>query len=79
MPTERSHLRQAEHNRVLIETLDPKDPRFLDWIVTAAFYAAVHFIEAWLAGINQHSSTHTDRDEWGGKIKEFQRVEIVVG
>ncbi|HQE92009.1 MAG TPA: hypothetical protein PLH19_04885 [Anaerolineae bacterium] len=49
MPTADTHLHQAQHNHALIETLDPENTVYLDWIVTIAFYVAVHRVEAWLA------------------------------
>lgn len=40
------HLAQGEHNReVAFHLLEP--PRH-DWAITAAFYGAVHYVEAWL-------------------------------
>ncbi len=74
MPIAQIHIKQAKHNRDLIEALDPTSPLFTDWIVTAAFYVAVHLIEAWFANKNKHFRTHTERDEWGGKVAEFRRV-----
>ncbi len=74
MPDALSHLRQAQHNRDLITTLDPSSTRFLDWIVTAAFYVALHRIEAWFAGKGFHFETHTQRDDWLGKTRELRRV-----
>lgn len=45
MPTAAQHRRQAEHNKAFIQSLDLDTSPFLDWAVTAAFYAALHFIE----------------------------------
>jgi hypothetical protein len=39
------HLNQWNHNRAFIATIDPAFP---DWAVTAAFYAAVHAVDALL-------------------------------
>ncbi len=41
------HLKQAEHNKSFAEELDVNpDLRHWDWLITAAFYAAVHYVEA---------------------------------
>jgi len=73
MPDPQAHLRQARHNRDLIDTLDPATTRFLDWIVTVAFYVALHRVEAWFAGKGLHFEDHTQRDDWLSKAKELRR------
>ena len=74
MPDARSHLRQAQHNRDLIESLIPASTPFLDWVVTVAFYVALHRIEAWFAGKGQHFESHTQRDDWLSKAKQLRQV-----
>jgi len=74
MPTMQAHLRQVQHNRDLIAALDPSNTRFLDWVVTAAFYAALHRIEAWFADKGLHFGDHTQRDDWLSKVKELRRI-----
>jgi len=41
------HLSQAKHNEEVANHL-VKNPPFHDWGITAAFYAAIHFLECWL-------------------------------
>lgn len=74
MPKQIAHLKQAEHNRALIDTLDPATTPHLDWVVTAAFYTALHLIEGWFATKGLHFESHQDRDSWGGKVKELRRI-----
>jgi len=74
MPTSQAHLRQAQHNRDLIGALDPTNTNFLDWVVTAAFYAALHRIEAWFAAKELHFEEHTHRDDWLSRAKELRSV-----
>ena len=73
MPDARSHLRQVQHNRDLIAALDPASTPFLDRVITVAFYAALHRIEAWFAGKGLHFESHTQRDDWLTKVKELRR------
>ena len=40
------HLNQAKHNETLAEKLIAEDLRHWDWLITIAFYAAVHYAEA---------------------------------
>lgn len=73
MPDTHSHLRQAQHNRDLIDALDPVSTPFLDWVVTVAFYVALHRVEAWFADKELHFESHTQRDDWLTKAKELRR------
>lgn len=41
------HLSQAQHNEQLANKL-VQEPPFHDWGITAAFYAAIHYLECWL-------------------------------
>jgi len=74
MPDARSHLRQAHHNRNLIEALNPASTPYLDWVVTVAFYGALHHIEAWFASKGFHFEDHVRRDDWLSKAKELRRT-----
>jgi hypothetical protein len=59
LSTKQEHVERAEHNEFLIKTLN--NP-FWDWAVTATFYAALHYIEAYLSTRPYHSSNHEKRD-----------------
>lgn len=48
MPTPTQHKQQADHNKAFIQHLDLDTTPYLDWVVTAAFYAALHFVEWFL-------------------------------
>jgi hypothetical protein len=74
MPDASSHLRQVQHNRDLIVALDPASTSFLDWVVTVAFYTALHRVEAWFADKGLHFESHTRRDDWLARVKELRRV-----
>jgi len=41
-----AHLIQARHNEELIHFLDLDSMDFPDWVITAAFYSALHYMEA---------------------------------
>jgi hypothetical protein len=56
MPTPTQHKQQAEHNKAFTQHLDLDTTIYLDWIVTAAFYASLHFVEWFLT-----SKGHTGR------------------
>ncbi len=63
MPTTPEHRAKAENNEFLVQNLD--NP-FWDWAVTALFYAALQYIEAYFANLNppRHPPTHTVRDNY---------------
>jgi hypothetical protein len=56
MPTPDQHRQQAEHNKAFIRSLDLDTTPYLDWVVTVAFYAALHLMEWFLT-----SRGHTGR------------------
>ncbi len=45
MAAEQAHLLQAYHNVDLAQFL-AQEMKYKDWVITVAFYAAVHFVEA---------------------------------
>jgi hypothetical protein len=61
LPTTRQHREKAEHDEFLVANLNSP---FWDWAVVGLFYAALQYVEAYLA--NQappiHPGTHTVRD-----------------
>lgn len=61
MSTTPEHKAKAKHNEFFVATL--QNP-FWDWAVTGMFYAAVHYVEAYLATHRPpvHSRNHNVRD-----------------
>jgi hypothetical protein len=74
MPNADAHLHQAQHNHALIQALAPESTVYLDWVVTIAFYVAVHRVEAWFARKGVHLETHTQRDDWLAREKDLRRA-----
>ncbi len=64
MPSETIHTLQAEHNERLSRGLVLLSPQFMDWAVTACFYAAIHLVEGYLARFGIHPHTHVEREGW---------------
>ena len=48
MPTTSEHLVRAKQNIRFAESFDLKTTPYLDWVVTAYFYAALHLVDALL-------------------------------
>jgi hypothetical protein len=62
MPSEQEHLTQARHNEAFVQSLGIQAIAYLDWAVTGIFYAALHYIEAFLATQSVHSPAHRSRE-----------------
>jgi len=58
MPDENAHSRQAVHNQEFVDFLDVYSTEYLDWVVTGAFYVAVHVVERFLARHDVHPGSH---------------------
>ena len=57
MPSYQAHLYQAQHNEGLLSEL-MASLSYKDWLVTVAFYSAIHYVEA--AFFNNPAIGHTD-------------------
>ncbi len=49
MPSHQEHLAQARHNREMLQQLQAFGAMYADWQITAAFYVALHRVDAYLA------------------------------
>ena len=61
MPDLNDHLTVARRNEGFCQYLLSED-KYLDWAVTAFFYSAIHYVEAYLAKTSTHSQYHRTRD-----------------
>lgn len=63
MPNQREHNRQYQHNRSLLltETFDLNSTSYYDWVITIAFYSALHLVDRELAAY-WHPRKHKDRE-----------------
>jgi hypothetical protein len=60
MATDKEHLRQAQHNQELLDTIDRE--RFPDWAATVAFYKAVHLVQALFHTTHDSCGSHSKRN-----------------
>jgi hypothetical protein len=61
MATEHEHRRQADHNQAFLDSIDAA--RFPDWTTTAAFYKAVHLVQALFAASGHQCRSHSSRNK----------------
>jgi hypothetical protein len=73
MPGEHAHLGQAEHNLNFFAAIDRKS--FSDWAATVLFYAALHYVDAYLfCVLGVHPSGHGDRDAYVNRVADLKPV-----
>jgi len=65
MASKVQHLRQAKSNQEVCALLGERNSKYLDWVVTATYYTALHHVEAAFACISSigHSERKQGRDE----------------
>ncbi|MBI4608837.1 MAG: HEPN domain-containing protein [Candidatus Rokubacteria bacterium] len=72
MPTQEQHFQQARHNEAFLATFDLARSPYLDWAVTAAFYAALHYLRALMA---KHNYTNISR--YADVNRAFERLLVL--
>ena len=61
MPTLNQHLPLAESNERFVESISSLPARFPDWEITALFYSALHYVDAFLSTQGIHPRSHENR------------------
>jgi hypothetical protein len=56
VPSKEDHLNRAQDNERLAGSLDLNSAINVDWAITILFYAALHYVDAYLAIKPAHSS-----------------------
>lgn len=65
------HLEQWRHNRSFLSVIPPQYP---DWIVTVAFYTAVHAVDSLLARDRQTVTSHEARNDILIRTNRYQKI-----
>ena len=76
MPAAAQHLEQYRRNKAFFEALFSYKPEQPEWMMTVAFYCAVHLVESWLASLSSpiHNESHNDRMSCMDRVPELKRV-----
>lgn len=61
MPGEQEHLVQARRNEEFLLLIRELPVRYAEWEVTTLFYSALHYVDAFLATLNEHPRSHRAR------------------
>jgi hypothetical protein len=64
MPSAQEHCEKAKHNEAFSASLAAT--AFQDWRATGVFYAAVHYVDGFLATQGVHPPDHRARDSYVG-------------
>jgi uncharacterized protein (UPF0332 family) len=65
VPTTKEHLARARQNLRFAESFDLKTTPYLDWVVTAYFYSALHLVDALLYYRDSaHGGEHQTRSKY---------------
>jgi hypothetical protein len=76
MPDETVHILLAKHNQDLINHLLPNKSDFHDWITIAAFYKALHIVEAVFYNNNEirHGHNHENRESFLKTNNKYRKI-----
>ncbi len=62
MPKKKEHIQVAQDNEQFVGGLNLSGGPTRGWASTAAFYAALHYVEAFFSTRSKHSADHRTRD-----------------
>jgi hypothetical protein len=60
MPSKDEHLAKAVNNKKFADSLDASDSTSVGWALTALFYSALHYVDAFNAKFNHHCNNHQE-------------------
>lgn len=76
MPSKDQHLAQAHHNEEFVAIFNLNTTPYIDWMVAGLFYAALHYIDSFLALHGIHPSQHDVRDGCIIKVRDLSPIWI---
>lgn len=75
MPSENEHRKKYQDNRDLLNNeLSFDNSKRYNWILTVAFYSALHLVEARLASYGFHGRNHTLRENMVYQYSDFINI-----
>jgi len=73
VPTREQHVTKADGNAAFALSLPLENQTQIEWALVALFYAAMHYIEAYLAP-NTHLRSHEARDKYVGRESHLRLI-----
>jgi hypothetical protein len=75
LPTKEEHIQKAEGNEAFAISIEQDNQTRIDWTLVILFYAAVHYVEAYLAKhLGMHLRSHTTRDTYVGRESNLKKI-----
>jgi|HubBroStandDraft_1064217.scaffolds.fasta_scaffold336054_1 hypothetical protein len=75
MPTRDIHVKKATDNEAFAAGIDEASQVAINWKLIVIFYAAVHYVEAYLAHkLGIHLKSHTTRDQYIAKEVKLRAI-----
>jgi hypothetical protein len=74
VPTKEEHVTKADGNATLALSLKLDNQTRIDWALTILFYAALHYVDAYLAKSHVNLRSHTTRDNALGRDKHLRPI-----
>lgn len=74
MPSKDQHVAKADGNATLALSLTLDNQSRIDWALVILFYAAMHYVEAYLAKSNVHLRSHTTRDNAISRDSSLRKI-----
>ncbi len=74
MPSKARHVQQALHNYAVYDYLNASPQATTDWQITVLFYAALHYVDAYLDNVGVHPRSHEDRDAYVSVLADLRHV-----
>ncbi len=74
MPSKQEHITKAAGNAALALSMPLNNQTQIDWALVILFYAALHYVEAYLSTLDQHLRSHTTRDNAVGRDSNLKKI-----
>jgi hypothetical protein len=74
VPTQTEHVTKGAGNAKFALSVELNSPPNIDWALVSLFYAALHYIEAYLAKSGQHLRSHETRDKAVARDANLRKV-----
>jgi hypothetical protein len=74
LPSKEAHITKADGNAALALSMTLENQAKIDWTLVILFYAAMHYVEAYLATVGQHLRSHTSRDNIVGRDAKLRKI-----
>jgi len=72
--TTQQHIERAQDNEVFAGSIKLSGPNDFAWRVTVTFYAAVHYVQAYLSSYGKYPIVHSARDSAVQRDRHLKKI-----